>query len=87
MATTQSMFGDWKGFRKEIRRMFGDINKVKTAKDHLLRLKQTSSALTYYRRGLKSHVRIELARMENQPTDMVLLIKHTVRINNQLYKF
>ncbi|OBT81091.1 hypothetical protein VE02_10363, partial [Pseudogymnoascus sp. 03VT05] len=36
MATTQSMFRDWKGFRKEIRRMFGDIDKVKTAEDHLL---------------------------------------------------
>ncbi|OBT70718.1 hypothetical protein VF21_10640 [Pseudogymnoascus sp. 05NY08] len=37
----------WKGFWKEIRRMFGDIDEVKTAEDHLLRLKQTGSTLTY----------------------------------------
>lgn len=108
MVTTQSMFGNWKGFRREIRRMFGDIDEVKTAEDHLLRLKQTGSALTYatefqrygnqtkwdtnallshYQRGLKSHVRMELARMENQPKDMVSLIEHTVRIDNRLYEF
>ncbi|OBT81075.1 hypothetical protein VE02_10390, partial [Pseudogymnoascus sp. 03VT05] len=61
MATTQSMFRDWKGFQKEIQRMFGDINEVKTTEDHLLQLKQTSSALTHYCCGLKSHVRMELA--------------------------
>ena len=108
MVTTQTMFGTWKGFKKEIRRMFGDIDEIKTAEDHLYGLKQTGSALTYatefqrygnqtnwdtsalishYRRGLKSHVRMELARMEHQPTDMVSLIEHTVRIDNRLYEF
>ncbi|KFZ18780.1 hypothetical protein V501_01001 [Pseudogymnoascus sp. VKM F-4519 (FW-2642)] len=37
----------WKGFKKEIRRMFGDIDEVKTAEDRLYSLKQTGSALTY----------------------------------------
>ena len=88
--------------------MFGDIDEIKTAEDHLYGLKQTGSALTYstefqrhanqtnwdtsalishYRRGLKAHVRMELARMEHQPRDMVSLIEHTVRIDNQLYEF
>ncbi|OBT70640.1 hypothetical protein VF21_10649 [Pseudogymnoascus sp. 05NY08] len=47
MVATQSMFGSWKGFRKEIRCMFSNIDEVKTAEDHLLRLKQTGSTLTY----------------------------------------
>ena len=47
MATTQSMFGTWRGFKKEIRRMFGDIDEVKTAEDHLYGLRQVGSALTY----------------------------------------
>lgn len=108
MITTKNMFRSWKGFKKEIRRMFGDIDEVKTAEDHLYNLKQTGSALTYatefqrhgnqtnwdtnallshYKRGLKSHVRMELARMEHQPKDMVSLIEHTVRIDNRLYEF
>ncbi|ELR09840.1 hypothetical protein GMDG_08706, partial [Pseudogymnoascus destructans 20631-21] len=108
MATTQGMFGGWKGFCKEIRRMFGDIDEIKTAEDHLYALKQTGSTLTYatefqrygnqtgwdtsalishYRRGLKSNVRMELARMETQPTDMVSVIEHTVRIDNRMYEF
>jgi hypothetical protein len=108
MAITKRMFGNWNGFKQEIRRMFGDIDEVKTAEDHLYSLKQTGSALTYstefqrhanqtgwdthalishYRRGLKSHVRMELARMERQPTNMVSLIEHAVRIDNRLYEF
>ncbi|OBT91356.1 hypothetical protein VE01_10685 [Pseudogymnoascus verrucosus] len=47
MAATQTMFGSWKGFCKEIRRMFGDIDEIKTAVDHLFALKQTGSTLTY----------------------------------------
>ncbi|KFY06005.1 hypothetical protein V491_08908 [Pseudogymnoascus sp. VKM F-3775] len=35
------------GFKKEIRRIFGDIDEVKTAEDHLYQLKQTGSVLTY----------------------------------------
>ena len=47
----------------------------------------TSALISHYRRGLKSHVRMELARMERQPKDMVSLIEHTVRIDNRLYEF
>ncbi|KFY32304.1 hypothetical protein V493_00324, partial [Pseudogymnoascus sp. VKM F-4281 (FW-2241)] len=41
----------------------------------------------HYKRGLKSNVRMELARMENQPKDMTSLIEHTVKIDNRLYEF
>ena len=41
------MFGTWQGFKKEIRRMFGDIDEIKTAEDHLYGLRQVGSALTY----------------------------------------
>ncbi|KFY28681.1 hypothetical protein V491_00344, partial [Pseudogymnoascus sp. VKM F-3775] len=82
------------GFKKEIRRMFGDIDKVKTVEDHLYQLKQTGSVLTYatefqshFRQGLKSYIRFELAYMEKQPTDLVSMIEHTVRLDNQLYEF
>jgi len=47
MATTQSMFSTWKGFKKEIRRMFSDIDKIKTIEDRLYKLRQMGSALTY----------------------------------------
>ncbi|OAF61103.1 hypothetical protein VC83_02707 [Pseudogymnoascus destructans] len=45
-------YGRWsrcslKGFKKEIRSMFSNIDEVKTAEDHMYGLKQTSSALTY----------------------------------------
>ena len=88
--------------------MFGDIDEVKTAEDHLYQLKQTGSVLTYatefqrysnqtrwdaeallshFRRGLKSYVRFELICIEKQPTDLVSIIEHTVRLDNQLYEF
>ena len=41
------MFGTWQGFKKEIRRMFSDIDEIKTAEDHLYELRQVGSALTY----------------------------------------
>jgi len=47
MATTQSMFSTWKGFKKEIHRLFSDINEIKTVEDRLYELQQTGSALTY----------------------------------------
>ncbi|KFY69493.1 hypothetical protein V496_00199 [Pseudogymnoascus sp. VKM F-4515 (FW-2607)] len=47
MVATQTMFSTWKGFKKEIRRMFSDIDEIKTAEDHLHVLKQTGSALAY----------------------------------------
>lgn len=108
MATTRSMFGTWAGFKHEIRRMFGDIDEVKTAENHLYGLRQTSSAVSYatefqkyasrtgwdasalsshYKRGLKDFVRLELARMDPQPRDLIALIEQTVRIDNRLYEF
>lgn len=47
MATTRAMFGTWKGFEREIRRMFGDIDEIKTAENHLYGLRQTSSTIAY----------------------------------------
>jgi hypothetical protein len=47
MMTTQSMFGGWSGFKREIRRMFGDIDARKTAETHLFGLKQTGSVVAY----------------------------------------
>ena len=88
--------------------MFRDIDKVKTAEDHLYQLKQIDSILTYttefqrysnqtkwdteallsyFHWGLKSYIQFELAYIEKQPTDLVSIIEHIVRLDNQLYKF
>jgi hypothetical protein len=47
MYTTQVIFGSFEGFRTEIRRVFGDIDAVKTAERKLFMLKQTGSAINY----------------------------------------
>jgi hypothetical protein len=47
MATTQDIFGSFEGFRKEIKRVFGDIDAVKTAERRMFALKQTGSAINY----------------------------------------
>lgn len=47
MATTKKIFKSWEGMKKEMRRMFGDIDAVKVAVRKLLDLRQTGSAITY----------------------------------------
>jgi hypothetical protein len=47
MATTMVIFGSFEGFRREIRRVFGDIDVVRTAERKLLALRQTGSAINY----------------------------------------
>ena len=108
MYATREILGSWKGFKKEIRRMFGDIDEKKTAETKLYGLRQTSSVtaystefqkygnktgwdstalLSHYTRGLKGHVREELARIEPQPQNMIDMIALTVRIDNRMYEF
>ncbi len=108
MAATQNMMGSFNGFKKEIRRMFGDIDEVKTATNLLYNVKQTGSVINYstefqkhanktnwdttalmsmYEKGLKDHIRIELARKDNRPLTMVSLIEETVRIDNVMQEF
>jgi hypothetical protein len=47
MITTIKIFGSWEGFRIEIRRVFGDIDFIKTAECKLFGLRQTGSAINY----------------------------------------
>lgn len=47
----------------------------------------TVALTSHYKRGLKTNIRIELARMEQQPTHLVNLIEHTVKIDNRMYEF
>ena len=43
--------------------------------------------MSHYERGLKESVRIELARKENPPTDILSLIEETVKIDNRMWEF
>lgn len=86
MLTTQTIIGTFNGFKREIRRMFGDVDERKTAETKLYSLRQNNSVVAYstefqkhanktgwdmhallshYVRGLKEHVRIELARIDS----------------------
>jgi hypothetical protein len=47
MATTVDIFGSFEGFQREIRRVFGDIDVVRTAERRLFGIKQTGSAINY----------------------------------------
>ena len=44
----------------------------------------TEALISYYKRGLKSHIQLELARIEVQPSNIVSLVEHTVHIDNRL---
>src|SRR5690349_15665859 len=47
MYVTKQIFRSFAGFKKEIRRVYGDIDEKKTAVRHLFNLKQTGSAIAY----------------------------------------
>ena len=47
MQKTQVIFSDFGGFKKKIRRAFGDIDGVKKAERNLSTLRQTGSAINY----------------------------------------
>ena len=47
----------------------------------------TEALISYYKRGLKSHIQLELARIEVQLSNIVSLVEYTVCINNHLQKF
>ncbi|APA15655.1 hypothetical protein sscle_15g104250 [Sclerotinia sclerotiorum 1980 UF-70] len=47
MYPTQTIFGRFEGFKKEIRRVFGNINELRDAESKIYGLKQTGSAVKY----------------------------------------
>jgi hypothetical protein len=47
MSTTMVIFGSFEGFRSEIRRVFGDIDVVRTAERKLFNLRQNGSVINY----------------------------------------
>jgi hypothetical protein len=108
MKTTQTIFAGFGGFKREIRRMYGDIDATQTAIRKLLNLKQTGSAMTYatefqrygnetgwdaralmemFQRGLKDHLREEMARQGLRYRDMVSMIEGVTLLDNRLHEF
>ena len=108
MVTTKTIYKTWDGFKKEIKRMFGDFNATQIAVRKLLDLRQTGSAINYatefqrygtktgwdttalieiFQRGLKNHLREEIARVGATFTDVPTMIENIVQLDNRLYEF
>lgn len=47
----------------------------------------SKALMSLYEKGLKDHIRIELARKDTQPEDIISLIEQTIRIDNAMYEF
>ena len=47
----------------------------------------TEALISYYKRGLKSYIQLELARIEVQSSNIVSLVEYTIRIDNHLQEF
>ena len=47
----------------------------------------TETLISYYKRGLKSYIQLELARIEVQSSNIVSLVEYTVYIDNHLQEF
>ena len=47
----------------------------------------TKALISYYKRGLKSYIQLELIRIEVQFLNIVSLVEYTIYINNYLQEF
>ncbi|KAF7874810.1 hypothetical protein EAF04_001984 [Stromatinia cepivora] len=87
MRSTQTIFGKFDGFKKEIRRVFGNINELRDAESKIYGLKQTGSAVKYaveFRRYIGTYHWMGRER-HNEPLQERAQGRSKARVRSQLH--